>query len=56
VHGRVSAEIAEKYLREQGYPADFVDRYARRLPNMAATLDFSQSRSKEKFCLGREKC
>ena len=29
VHGQVSAEIAEEYLREQGYPADFVARVAR---------------------------
>jgi len=29
VHGRVSAEIAEKYLLEQGYPDDFVRRVAR---------------------------
>ena len=28
VHGRVSAEIAEKYLLEQGYPKDFVSRVA----------------------------
>ena len=29
VHGRVSAEIAEKYLLEQGYPVDFVSRVVR---------------------------
>jgi uncharacterized protein len=29
VHGRVSAEIAEKYLLEQGYPEEFVARVAR---------------------------
>ena len=29
VHGKVSAEIAEKYLREQGYPEDFVTRVSR---------------------------
>jgi HD superfamily phosphodiesterase len=29
IHGRVSADIAEKYLREQGYPEEFVDRVAR---------------------------
>ncbi len=28
IHGRVSAEIAEKYLREQGYPEEFVARVA----------------------------
>jgi uncharacterized protein len=29
IHGRVSAEIAEKYLTEQGYPSEFVSRVAR---------------------------
>ena len=29
IHGRVSAEIAEKYLLEQGYPSDFVARVTR---------------------------
>ncbi len=29
VHGQVSAEIAEKYLLEQGYPQDFVNRVVR---------------------------
>ena len=29
VHGRVSAEIVEQYLLEQGYPKDFVSRVAR---------------------------
>lgn len=28
IHGRVSADIAEKYLREQGYPDEFVARVA----------------------------
>lgn len=28
IHGRVSAEIAEKYLREQSYPEEFVARVA----------------------------
>ena len=28
IHGRVSAEIAEKYLREQGYSEEFVARIA----------------------------
>ncbi len=28
VHGRASADIAEKYLREQGYPEEFVARVA----------------------------
>ena len=29
IHGRVSAEIAEKYLLEEGYPKDFVAKVAR---------------------------
>lgn len=29
IHGRVSAEIAEKHLLEQGYPKEFVDRVTR---------------------------
>lgn len=29
IHGQVSAEIAEKYLTEQGYPIEFVSRVAR---------------------------
>jgi len=29
VHGRVSAEIAEKHLLEEGYPKDFVNRVTR---------------------------
>lgn len=29
IHGQVSAEIAEKYLTEQGYPKEFVARVAR---------------------------
>ena len=29
VHGQVSAEIAERYLLEQGYPQDFVNRVVR---------------------------
>jgi uncharacterized protein len=29
IHGQVSAEIAEKYLMEQGYPNDFVAKVAR---------------------------
>ncbi len=29
IHGRVSAEIAETYLLEQGYPKEFVARVAR---------------------------
>ena len=28
IHGRVSADIAEKYLRQQGYPEEFVARVA----------------------------
>lgn len=28
IHGRVSADIAEKYLHEQGYPQEFVGRVA----------------------------
>lgn len=29
IHGQVSAEIADKYLTEQGYPKEFVSRVAR---------------------------
>ncbi len=39
IHGRVSAEIAEKYLREAGYPEDFVARVARAVAEHGMDLD-----------------
>ena len=38
VHGRVSAEIAEKHLLEQGYPKDFVDRVRRAIAEHGTDL------------------
>lgn len=39
IHGRVSAEIAEKYLREEGYPGNFVARVARAVAEHGMDLD-----------------
>lgn len=38
VHGRVSAEIAEKHLLEQGYPQDFVNRVVRAIAEHGTDL------------------
>ena len=38
VHGRVSAEIAEKHLSEQGHPKDFVNRVARAIAEHGTDL------------------
>jgi HD superfamily phosphodiesterase len=38
VHGRVSAEIAEKYLMEQGYPENFVSRVSRAIAEHGTDL------------------
>jgi uncharacterized protein len=38
VHGRVSAEIAEKHLLEQGYPDDFVKRVTRAIAEHGTDL------------------
>ncbi|MBN1454000.1 MAG: HD domain-containing protein [Anaerolineales bacterium] len=38
VHGRVSAEIAEKHLLEEGYPKDFVNRVARAIAEHGTNL------------------
>ena len=38
VHGRVSAEIAEKYLLEQEYPNDFVDQVTRAIAEHGTDL------------------
>jgi len=38
VHGKVSAEISEKYLQEQGYPEDFVARVSRAIEEHGTDL------------------
>jgi uncharacterized protein len=38
VHGRVSAEIAEKHLLEQGFPGDFVSRVSRAIAEHGTDL------------------
>ena len=38
VHGRVSAEIAERHLLEQGYPKDFVSRVTRAIAEHGTDL------------------
>jgi HD superfamily phosphodiesterase len=38
IHGRVSAEIAEKHLLEQGYPAEFVAKVARAIAEHGTDL------------------
>ena len=38
IHGRVSAEIAEKHLLELGYPKDFVSRVARAIAEHGTDL------------------
>jgi HD superfamily phosphodiesterase len=38
IHGRVSAEIAEKYLLEEGYPNDFVSKVARAISEHGTDL------------------
>jgi HD superfamily phosphodiesterase len=39
IHGRVSAEIAERYLSEQNYPGEFVSRVARAIAEHGVDFD-----------------
>ncbi len=39
IHGRVSAEIAEKHLSEHGFPGDFVTRVSRAIAEHGSDLD-----------------
>lgn len=39
VHGRVSAEIAERHLSAEGYPEDFIDRVSRTIAEHGTDFD-----------------
>ena len=49
IHGRISAEIAEKYLLEEGYPKDFVERVARAIAEHGTDLGPLSPEEQEKL-------